>query len=615
MSLRAFVRIAALALGLLLASPLAWGALGPFALLAGGGLLALTLGYLALLAGEEERSRWQLRYQMDGEAAPGDREHLEAVLRFLAEKTGHFVLEASAAGLVLELPPAFDCYVEAQLPRALPEVRLSKGDGHDRDQTGGSFFLSIGPINSDLLRWATEGEGRQVRLHMHQGPYATLVAHTDGIRPPGRWVRIRVPRRLGQRLPLWDELSSGVRLSSLFPPPGPGSVYSSRSRLLDLVPPEGYEPDELGRPLGLSTDGRRLTLDRALPLFTVGAPSSFLVQQALGDLGSGRTVIVVSPQRRTLERIERQAGGTPTHWLDPQNSQRSAHLALVSAGEWEAQDMEAILSVSQTFLADLGLDVALPAVGDFTQHLIRVLATSAKQMGQSFSFADLYTLSQSSQTLRAFLMEAQGLAGDSGGQLLARLDDEAGYVQAVTTLSAIHAALEPLGAGPLHPLCQLPFLNVSQALRENSLLLVPMTNADFPQHDRLLGAILDLTLQRLLATGDDLRLALHLHEPHRYRHDGGGRWIDAARRDPRLSLLLDVQPADAYPSFGYAQSQQGQNGRQAGEVVFRCSPTLAASLVAAWDLPASAADLSELPGDTAIARLPGMVVTLKVSSQ
>jgi len=127
--------------------------------------------------------------------------------------------------------------------------------------------------------------------------------------------------------------------------------------------------------------------------------------------------------------------------------------------------------------------------------------------------------------------------------------------------------------------------------------------------------MLDLTLQRLLATGDDLRLALHLHQPHRYRHDGGGRWIDVARRDPRLSLLLDVQPADAYLSFGYAQSQQVQNGKQAGQVIFHCSPALAASLISAWDLPASAADLGELPGDTAIAHLPGMVVTLKVSSQ
>jgi len=424
-------------------------------------------------------------------------------------------------------------------------------------------------------------------------------------------VRIRVPRRLGQRLPLWDELSSGVRLSSLFPPPGPGSVYSSRSRLLDLVPPDGYEPDELGRLLGLSTDGRRLTLDRGLPLFTVGAPSSFLVQQALGDLGAGRTVLVVSPRRRTLERIERQAGAAPVYWLDPQNGRRSAHLALVSAEEWPTQDMETVIQVGQIFLADasrssegsLGLDVALPAVSDFCQRLLRLLATAARQAGRSFSFADLYAVSQSTQALRAFLLEVQSLGGDSGRELLAQLDDEAGYVQAVITLAAIRAALEPLGAGPLRTLCQPPFLNVSQALRENSLLLVPMTNADFPQHDRLLSTMLDLTLQRALAAEDDLRLALHLHQPRHYRHDGGGRWIDVARRDPRLSLLLDVQEPDRF------------RRREGGQVVFRCSPTLAASLSAAWDLPASAADLGELPGDTAIARLPGMVVTLKVSSQ
>jgi len=358
------------------------------------------------------------------------------------------VLEASAAGLVLELPAAFDRYVEAHLPQALPELKLSRDSGGERSGTRGASFFCLGPPGSDALRWATEGAGRMVRLHIHQGPYATLLACTDGERPPGQWLPVRLPRRFGQRLPVWDELSAGVRLSSLFPPPGAGSVYSSRSRLLDLAPPDGYTPQPGGRLLGLSTDGRRLTLDRGLPLFTVGAPPSFLVQQALADLGSGRTVIVVSPRRRTLEQIGQQAGGAPVYWLDPQSSQRSAHLALVSAGEWEVQDMEAILSV--------------------TQHLIRVLATSAKQMGQSFSFADLYTLSQSSQTLRAFLVEAQGLAGDSGGQLLARLDDEAGYVQAVTTLSAIHAVLEPLGAGPLRTLCQPPFLNVSQALRENA---------------------------------------------------------------------------------------------------------------------------------------------------
>jgi len=610
MSLRAFVRIAALALGLTLASPLAWSSAGALPFLAGLSLLALTLGYLALLAGEGDLSRWRLRYRLDGEADQGDLEHLEAVLRFLAEKTGHFVLEASAAGLVLELPAAFDRYVEAHLPQALPELKLSRDQGGERSRTRGASFFCLGPPGSDALRWATEGAGRTVRLHIHPGPHATLLARTDGERPPGRWLRLRLPRRFGQDLPLWDELSSGVRLSSLFPPPGPGSVYSSRSRLLHLVPPDGYEPDELGRPLGLSTAGRRLTLDRALPLFTVGAPPSFLVQQALGDLGAGRTVLVVSPRRRTLERIGQQSGGVPVYWLDPQNSRTSAHLALVSAEEWPTQDMETVIQVGQTFLADasrssagsLGLDVALPAVGDFVRRLLRVLAAAARGRGQSLSFADLYAVSQSTQALRVFLLEVQGLVPGVAEELRAQLDDEAGYVQAVTSLSAIHAVLEPLGAGPLRTLCQPPFLNASQALRENSLLLVPMTNADFRQHDRLLSAILDLTLRRLLAAGDDLRLALHLHEPHPYRHDGGQRWIDVARRDPRLSLLLDVREPDT-------SLQEG------GQVVFRCSPALAASLIAAWDLPASAADLGELPGDTAIACLPSMVVTLKVSSQ
>jgi hypothetical protein len=602
MSIRTFIRILSLAIGLVLASLLAWSAAGPLPALAGAGLLGLSLGYLALLAGGGDLTRWQLRYHLDGEA---DLDHLEQVLRFLADKAGQFTFEANAAGLFLELPVAFDRYVEAHLPKALLQLRMTKDKTGNEDRTRGSSFFFVGPLGSDLLCWATEEEGRQVRLHIHQGPYATLTAHTDGVRPPGRWMRLRMPRRLCQRLPVWDELSAGIRLSSLFPPTGDGAVYSSRSRLLQLVPPGDYHPDENARCLGQSTDDRQMTLSRAIPLFTAGAPSSFLARQALSDLETGRVVAVVSPHRRVLEQIEREAGDCPVYWLDPQNSRRSAHLPIVGAEEWGVVDVETVIQVTQAFLAGLGLDVNLPVIGAFTRHLVHALASSAWQTGTDFSFTDLYAVSQGTQTLRAFLADVQDMAGEPGAQLLAHLDDDAGYVQAVTLLSAIRAALKALGTGLLHALCQPPFLNASEALRGSSLLLVPMTNADFPEHDRLLSAILDLTLNRILASADEPNLALHLHDPHLYRTDRGQQWADAVRQEPRLSLLLDVQEPESYRP----DEQRG------GQVVFRCSEALASSLIEGWGLPGSAAELTELPAGMGMARLPDMVVILKVSEE
>ena len=306
-----------------------------------------------LLAGGGDLTRWQLRYHLPGGAGQEDLDRLEHILHFLADRTGHFVLEASATGLFLEIPEAFDRYVEAQLPRALPEVKLSKPDDNGEGPSAGSFFLCTGSPSSDLLRWATEDRERQVRLHIHQGPHTTLIAQTDGTRPPGRWVRLPLPRllrRLWYRLPLWDDLSLGIQLSSLFPPTDDVTVYSSRSRLHNLIPPDDYTPDPAAdggcRVLGESTDGRPLTLGYDVPLFTVGAPSAFLAQQVLADLEAGWAVIVVSPHRSVLDRIARQAAGTPVHWLDPQNSHRSAHLALVSAEEWETEDVETVVEAT-----------------------------------------------------------------------------------------------------------------------------------------------------------------------------------------------------------------------------------------------------------------------------
>lgn len=607
MALRTYLRLLPLALATAPLSVLLWDVAGLFPLLVGLGLMASVLGYLLLLTGEGELTRWQLRYQLDGQA---DWEHLEQVLRFLAEKTGHFVLEANAQGLFLELPEALDRYVEAQLPLALPELRMTREEEGRDSPCRGSFFLGVGAPSSETLHWATERENRQMRLHIHQGPHATLIACTEGKAPPGRWLRLpRLLKRLWQRLPLWDELSKGVRPSSLFPPTedgatggtAGGAVYSSRSRLLQLSPSDGYLPDPRGRRLGVSIDGRWLTVGQDLPLFTVGAPPSFLVRQAIEDLEAERSVVVLSPHRRILERIAQQAGDTAVHWLDPQDSRRSAHLALVRAEEWGTANAEALLQAAQTFLADLGLDVELPAVGDFTRYLWQALAEFGCQTGQDLTFTDLYAVSQSTRALRAFLVEAQNWVGDMGEELLARLDDDAGYVQAVTVLSAIRTALKPLESGPLHSLCQAPFLDAHYVLTEPSLLLVPMANDDFPQHDHLLSAMLDLVLSRVLVTQENLSLALHLHDPHRYRDDSGQRWVERARQDPRVSLLLDVQQSDRYQS------------REGSQVVFRCSPDLAATLVDEWDLSASVEDLIGLPAGTALARLSARVVTLKGS--
>ncbi len=104
-------------------------------------MLLLAAGYLVILAGGGDLTRWQLRYHLPDGAGQDDSGRLEQVLHFLADRTGHFVLEANARGLFLELPPAFDRYVEAQLPRALPEVKLSK-DERQRGRTVTGLFFS-----------------------------------------------------------------------------------------------------------------------------------------------------------------------------------------------------------------------------------------------------------------------------------------------------------------------------------------------------------------------------------------------------------------------------------------------------------------------------------------
>jgi hypothetical protein len=570
------------------------------------------------------------RANSDEKPAEEGLDRLEDTLNFLAARSSHLVLEGNAEGLFLELPAAFDRYVEAQLPRALPEMRLLRdNNSSSNDNTGETLraFVSVGSPCGEALRWATGASGRprdgggalQVRAHIHPGPYVTLTAQSNGGRPPGRWLRIPVPRplrRLWRRLPVWDELSAGVRLSRLLPPTDDGAVYSSRSRLLGLKPPLDYRPEAGGRRLGRSVDGRPLVLNHDVPLFTAGAPASFLAAQIASELERGGTVVVVSPDRRFLDRVRHQAAQSAVvQRLDPQNSQASARLAIVPAQEWASQDVETVIGLTQTFLQDLGLDVDLPAIHDFTRRLVHVLTGFSRGAGRALSFTDLYAVSQSAQALQAFLADMDRLRYDSDpltGQyvqtLLQQMDGDEGYVQAIAILSTVRAGLSPLRNGPLHELCQGPYFSANGASPGSArLLLMPMTKVDFPEHDRLLGAMLDLTLSRMLATGGgNLRLAVHLHDPHLYRRDGGQRWIDLARQDPRLSLLLNVGEPEAY-----VEAPEKGHG---AELIFRCAEPLALALIKDWNLPATVSDLREIPPEMAVARLPGMVVTLEVET-
>jgi len=612
MSLRSFIRIGALALGLLLFSPLLWRAAGPWPLFAGLGLSVMTVAYLFLASGQGKVSRWQIRYHMEARRA---NERLDATLTFLVEHAGHVALEANSQGLFLEAPPAFDRYVQAQLERALPEARVSQVNDSQRPSQRTALYLCLDPLAGDPLRWATEAQDRRVRLHLHRGVYATLMAQAaPETPPPGAWVRIPAPdslaARLWLKLPVWDELSTRLRPSRLLPVTGDGAVYSSHSRLLHLAPPDGYRANG-DRRLGETTDGRSLSLARSIPLFTTGAPDSFLAEQAHADLRAGRAVVVVSPRRRVLHLIQRGAQAV-TYWLDPENIRASAHLAVAGAEEWDGLEVETVIGLAETFLTDLGLDLHLPAVRTLVRHLVRILAASAQATGHDFAFTDLYAIGQSTQTLRAFLADLQDLVPGLDPEtqasidcLAEQLEGDAGYVQVVTVLSMLRAVLSPLRSGAMHVLCQPPFVKGTQVLKSGRLLLVPTTNADFPEYDRFLAAMLDLTLSRVLAaSGQDFRLALHLHDPHRYSPEGGRRWLGLARHDTRLSLLMDVQDPDGHTV----------RGAQEGELVFRCSESLASTLVQDWSLGYTATELTELPTGTALARLPGLPAPVTVQT-
>ncbi len=581
-------------------------ALGPWPMLAGPGLLILTVAWLALPPGPGPAARWQLRYDLPSNADASALDRLEGVLAFLVDRGHHLVLEAGDGGLILAVPEPLGHYVAVQLPRALPQAKITAlppDEGH----RPGTVFLATGPLPAaEVLRWATRrsglGEGRRVRLHVRDGRRVTLVA--GGVRPPGPWRRVPGPagRRLWHAAPLWDDLPAGTRLSDLLPITRADSAFSSRSRLLELAPPAAYEA-AAGRCLGQTTDGRSLTAGDETPLFLTGAPTAYLARLAVEDHRCGLTPVVLSPHRRVLERIAHQVEDAV--WIDAEDSAATGHLALVPAGEWETVGAGSATRLAQGFLADAGVDLSLDATRTVVRYLTYVLATSARLTGNDFSFVDLYAVSQGIPALRAFLCDLGQLFPDQEQPLHRRaarfealLDTDAGYVQAVTALSALRAALEPLRAGPLHNLAQPPYLDVGAALAAGQPLLVPLTNRDYPAHDRLLVAMVDLTLARLLgASGPALRFALHLHAPHRFRRDGGARWIDATRAG-QVAALVSSDESRAYAGL-YARETDA-------ELIFSYAAGDFGDLAGDEALPCTANDLADLPAGTAIARLPGL---------
>lgn len=624
MSIRAFTLVAVAALVSLPLSFFLWGAAGPWISLPGPGLLVLVLLYLAWISGGTPTTRWQVRYHLppenaaafSGESTALERaERFEAIMRYVADRAGHVAIEANAGGLFLIAPRALDQYLSVQIPRVLPEGKVTRveEDRVDNNNNGGRRrYLCSGPLTSEALSWAMQDTHRQVRLHVHRGLYLTLTARCAPP-PPGRWLRVPLPHPLAglwRNLPLWDELSAGVRVCDLLPPTEAGAAHSSRSRLFQLVPPPDYKADEKGRRLGRTMDGRSLAQDYALPLFTTAAPAGFLVQQVVQDLARG-PVVVLSPRRHTLERMGREAQ-YPTYWIDQEDSLKATHLAIATAAEWPDLDVGTVVAVTLDFLAGVGLDLGLAANRKVAGLLVHVLATSAALTDHDFTFVDLYAVSQSVQALRAFLRQLQEHFGPKDGldeyvtELSTLLDGDAGYVQAVTALSRIRTGLDALKAGPLHNLSRPPFLDLGAALKANSLLLAPLANRDFPRFNRLLAAMLDLLLNRVLAGGAATSLALHLHDPHLYYPDHGRHWIATAGEDERLSLVLDVQDNEHDTRL-----KAGLETTPGGELVFRCNGSPARSYVRDWELPCNAAELNELPDGVALARLPGLLAAVR----
>lgn len=640
MSLRALTRIAALVLGLLLATPLLWSAAGPPALLAAPAVALVSGAYLALRTAVENKnpSRWQIRYRMEGRQ-PDVEERMTAILNFLAGRGARLVLEANGQGLFLEAPPAYDRYIPPQLARALPEAKIAKAEGVLPTDTSPNLYLLADLPGSDLVRWATEGQDRLVRVHLHRGGCSTLIGAANGTRPPGTWLPLSLPRSLAntawQRLPLWDEMARDGRPGELFPPTDGDSPYSSRSRLLRMATNASLRsPSPLrsgdcntasfavaggDRPLGRSVDGQPVAVDRGTALLSVGAPAAFLVRQVKHDLVAGRAVVVTSPHRRVLNQVQREAG-VMTYWLDQENPRLSIHLPVITGGEWTGHpaEVEAVVAAAEAFLEDLGLKTPSSVIQTLTRNLVGILAASAQATGNDFAFTDLYAVAQSTTTLKAFLDDLARMAGrlDAGTletirQLVDCLEDRTGYAQVTAVLSTMRTTLGTIRSGSLHALCRPPFLNAGQALSGQNLILVPMTNADFPEHNRFLAAMIATTLRRVLTTAEShVQVALHLHDPGAYFMDEGRQWLEFAGKGDSLALLLDIQDTKGQIPFRDVVTEG-----KIGQLIFRCDEKLAAALTTAWELGYTVAEMTEIPAGTALARLPGLPGPLTVRTE
>ncbi|MBN2358014.1 MAG: hypothetical protein JXR83_01085, partial [Deltaproteobacteria bacterium] len=591
MSLRAMIRVVAAAvvaipLGLLLV-PVA----GVWPLLVGPGLLLLTGTCLALATGPGPVVSWQLRYYLPAGAPESVLDRLDRVLAFLVDRGHHVVLEVKDRTLILTAPEPLGEYVQVQIPGALPDAKLAElrleSANHPRD-----VFLATAPLPAaEVLRWATLAASRRVRLHFRDGGRMTLVA--GGARPPGPWLRLPGPiaRMVWHKAAVWDIMPAGTRLANLLPTTRTDSTFSSRSRLLELALPPDYEAAP-GRRLGRAADGRWLTNADDTLLFLTAAPPEYLARLAVEDHRRDVKPVVLSPHRQILERIAGQVASTT--WIDAENSIATSHLAVVPAAEWGAVSAESATRLAQRFLVDVGVDLSVEATRTVVQYLTYVLANSAYLTGNDFSFVDLYAVSQGIEALRAFLRDVRQLFPDQSQPIHARvarfealLDTDTGYVQAVTALSAIRAALKPLRAGPVHNLAQPPYLDVRAVLAAGEPILVPLTNHDYPGYDRLLAAMLDLTLARVLENSNGTpRFALHLHEPQRFRPDRGGSWVHAARTKT-LPIIISAADAGVYADV-YRRERDA-------ELIFFCSNGQAAALIRDEALPCTAADLVDLP--------------------
>ena len=118
------------------------------------------------------------------------------------------------------------------------------------------------------------------------------------------------------------------------------------------------------------------------------------------------------------------------------------------------------------------------------------------------------------------------------------------------------------------------------------------------------------------ASGQAVSLSQELQD----LREGGEEGIGRLRDEDRGVLSGRPDHVDLFRCFvsmlkltfdptGDGRSPIRQGGNE-GELVFRCSESLAPTLIGDWNLPATATELGELPEGMAVARLNDLVVTL-----